>query len=260
MRRTALTLALVLLAAPALADDAEPTHEERMTELFKRHDKDRNNVLRDDEIPDKWLDLFDSDADDEIDKREFLELQARPKRFRRIHPLRDVRARAHFDRRSFDRDNDGRVSREEYAGEDDVFDDFDRNGDGFLEWRELVKLAKEEIDDIRKKMRAPDRREFLRIFDLDGNNRVDAEEYDGKERVFRKYDTDEDGTVTYAELYPERMMGGSEAPPLDEHDVLGAMDTDEDGRVSREEFKGTESAWRRLDRNGDGVISKADRR
>lgn len=260
--RLPIALALMtLIGLPYAVAEDEPTHEERALALFKQHDKDRNNVLRDEELPEKWLDRFDSDADDEISKREFMDVQSRPARFRVIHPLRDVRARVNFDLRSFDRNKDGLVQAEEYPGDAKRFAKFDKNDDGALEWKELIRLARDEIDEIRKTMRSPNRLEFLRIHDLNGDRRIDSEEYDGSDRNFRKYDTDGDGTVTYAELYPERMMEGpAEAPPIPEQDVIGSMDTDDDGRVSREEFKGTDAAWRRLDRNGDGVISKSDRR
>ena len=73
-----------------------------------------------------------------------------------------------------------------------------------------------------------------------------------------------DGVVTYDELYPERMRQRQEAaeaakPKPQDLNVIAAMDTNEDGRVSRKEWKGTPAAWKRLDRNRDGYISVADK-
>ena len=40
--------------------------------------------------------------------------------------------------------------------------------------------------------------------------------------------------------------------------LAGQMDADRDGQITREEFRGSDAAFERLDRNGDGVLTEAD--
>jgi Ca2+-binding EF-hand superfamily protein len=179
--------------------------------------------------------------------------------------MRDPSARARFDIASFDRNKDGLIQVEEYPGDKTVFRGFDKNKDGALSLDEVAVMAEEEIADIRKKMKSPNRYEFLVLFDSDKDNNVGLDEYDGPMAEFRKYDKDGDGVVTYEELYPEKMMERMKkyeemGPKPEDLTILETMDADKDGKVERKEFKGTEDAWKRLDRNGDGVVTLADAR
>ena len=182
--------------------------------------------------------------------------------YERLFVSRDTRMHANNALAQFDQDKDGKVAKAEYPGDERTFEKADRNRDGFLERRELLRMAHDEIDDLRKRARSPGKYEFLGLFDLNGDRQVVQQEYDGPARTFRRLDENGDGVVDYYEIYPDRRpMEREEAPPQPE-DITAqrALDTDEDGRVSRAEFKGTDAAWRRLDRNGDGWITAADAR
>lgn len=264
----ALAVLFALSTLPAVAQDKpEPTDKElaaakrkQAEELFAARDADRNGRLEKAEIPKSWDVLYDLDGDGDVDRKEFLEIRLHPV-LKAAHPMRHASARARQALRQFDRDKDGKVSMEEYPGTDAVFKGADRDDDGFLEPKELLRLADKELDGIRKQMRSAGRYEFLQIFDLNRDNQISPDEYDGPARLFKKFDDDGDGTVSYAELYPERMMEREAAKPkAEDQDVLSAMDADKDGKVSREEFKGTDAAWKRLDRNGDGFLTRSDAR
>ena len=244
------------------------TPEERrlqFEQLFKRLDKNRNNVLKGDELPEKnpkdWLNRFDRNGDDEIRKQEYFAIVDRGPGLDRLFIVRDVRARANDALRQFDQDKDGVVTSKEYPGNKNTFKHVDRDRNGSLEWKELLNLASDELNDIRKKMKSPTRYEFLNIFDLNGDRKVSANEYDGPARVFRKFDENSDGTVGYYEIYPDRMMEVEARKPEPRSlNIISALDANKDRRVSREEFKGTPAAWKRLDRNKDGWITAADAR
>ncbi len=273
-----LGIALVLVAAPAASNTAiaqekgksvakkTRTPEERRAsaeELFKKLDKNRNNVLKADELPKAkaWLDRFDRNGDDEIRKKEMLTVIARGPGLDRLFIIRDERARANNALEQFDQDKNGTVSAMEYPGNKNAFKRADRNRNDELEWKELIRMAADELDAIRKKMKSPSRYDFLNIFDLDRNRKITANEYDGPARTFRKFDTNSDGTVGYYELYPDRMMEMTRSKPeAKDMNIVGALDKNDDRRVSREEFNGTPAAWRRLDRNRDGWITSADAR
>lgn len=243
--------------------EAREDREKLTLEQFASFDKSGDGVLRGDEVPNGWAARFDRDGDGNVSRTEFAEINSRPEKLRRLHPMRDARARAADALRMFDQDKDGAVQRDEYPGDDHVFRRADRSRNGALEPNELLGLAEDELDDIRRQMRNPGRNEFLSLFDIDRDNAVGADEYDGPVAAFRKHDTDSDGTVTYYELYPERMMrAGREPEPVKPEKVsaVQALDKDGDGKVARAEFPGNDTAWRRLDTNGDGWVTAADAR
>jgi Ca2+-binding EF-hand superfamily protein len=271
--------ATCLAARSAFADDAdekerkmadqaakaqEVSKEEQAklaAEQFARLDKNADGYLRAAELPEGALDRFDRDGDGTISKSEYVEVSSRPAGARRLHRMRDARARAADALRTFDADKNGSVERKEYPGTDGAFRKADRNKDAALSPQELLALAEDELEDIRKTMRNPGRYDFLVCFDLNSDNRVTADEFDGNVVAFRKFDTDKDGTVTYDELFPERMarMEDQPKPKIEDRSAIELFDADKDGKVTREEYKGGDAAWVRLDKNGDGVLTTADR-
>ena len=274
---------LTLLAASALAGD-EPAKDGKMKEAtpaqdtrtkaeivadakeqFTKADVNADGYLKGDEAVKGWLEKYDLDGDGRISRSEFLDISTRPPKLRHPTPMRDAIARARFDIASFDKNKDGIIQKEEYPGDQVKFREFDKNKDGALSLEETTAMAEEEIADIRKKMKSPNRYEFLVLFDADKNNDVSLDEYDGPMDVFKKFDKDGDGVVTYDELYPEKMMERMKkyeesGPKPEDLTILETMDKNKDGRIERSEFKGTDDAWKRLDRNGDGVITIADAR
>lgn len=244
-----------------LRKERQQALEQVSEEQFGRLDRNADGILRGTEVPEGWQERFDRNGDGAVSRGEFTEINERPAKLRRLHPLRDARARAADTTRTFDRNADGVIQREEYPGRDDVFRRADRSRNGALEAGEVLALCEEQVEDIRKRLRSPARNEFLDLFDADRDRRVDQDEYDGPAAAFRKFDTDGDGTVTYDELYPEQMREMRDAGPKPERlTAIAALDKDDDGRVARSEFPGSDAAWRRLDRNGDGFVTAADSR
>jgi Ca2+-binding EF-hand superfamily protein len=184
-----------------------------------------------------------------------------------VDPRWNADARAKQALRSFDRDpQDGKIERKEYPSLDGdrVFRRYDRDQDGALDEKELLPLAKAELEDLQKSRKRPDRYEFHTLFDIDNDRRVTTEEYTflrGPERQFREYDTDGDGTVAYQEILDyrtdreRRRDAEAAAKPRSLWDI---HDADKDGRVSAEEFAGGEAVFRRLDKNRDGYLTPAD--
>ncbi len=246
---------------PAMPEDKEEVAK-LAEEQFARADKNSDGYVKGAELVQAWADRFDRNGDGAVSKTEFTEIMARPPRLRRLHPMRDPRARAADSTRTFDQDKNGTVERAEYPGAEGVFKKADRNKDGALQPGEMLALAEDEIDEIRKQMKDPNRYEFLLIFDITKDNNVTADEYDGSSVVFRKFDDDNDGTVTYYELYPERMnrMREEEKQPEPENkNAIATLDKDKDGKVARAEFPGSDAAWARMDTNGDGFVTSADK-
>jgi len=270
--------ALLFVVAPLLAgDDAmkdgKPAIDTRTKaevaadakEQFGKADANGDGWLKGDEIVKGWLERYDLDGDGKISRTEFMEISERPPKLRHPTPMRDAIARARQDIASFDKNKDGIIQKDEYPGDQVKFRAFDKNKDGALSLEEVTAMAEDEIADIRKKMKSPNRYDFLVLFDADHDNNVSLDEYDGPMAEFKKYDKDGDGVVTYDELYPEKMMERMKkyedmGPKPEDLTILETMDKNKDGHVARDEFKGTDDAWKRLDRNGDGVVTIADAR
>ncbi|MHC4924046.1 MAG: EF-hand domain-containing protein [Planctomycetota bacterium] len=173
--------------------------------------------------------------------------------------------------RNFDRDpKDGVISRKEYASGDgdSIFRRFDRNRNGELDERELIPLMKRQINELAKTRKAPARNYFVENFDLNRDRRVTKDEYAilrGPASYFAKYDVDANGIVTFDETrYPERYRPSkgtaskSKSPLPPNRTVWDLYDKDGDRRVTEKEWGGAENVFRRLDKNGDGVLSSAD--
>ncbi|MGE3173487.1 MAG: EF-hand domain-containing protein [Planctomycetota bacterium] len=128
--------------------------------------------------------------------------------------------------------------------------------------------------------RAQDDPAFLRAafarLDGDGDGKVTRAEFPGSDRQFAAMDRDEDGAATFAEyersdvaraLVRERYRDKEDARPRTAPAQLAAQrllllsraDPNRDGKVTRDEWTGTEVAFLQLDLDGNGVLDKRDR-
>ena len=292
----ALGLLLVPGSAGAKDGDDAAAGLKKIIETFATLDANGDGKLSEQELPlkDGYV-AVDADRDGTISKEECLralklfdgaggskkpmageEFTAWAKKRITIDPRFNAEARRAQFLENFDRDpKDGKIQRKEYAGADGdkVFRDFDVTKDGALDERELLGLAKDQISDLEKSRRRPNRQNFLVLFDMDDDRRVTRDEYAflrGPASAFTELDDDADGVVTYEELIYETTLkknnrgkrregdAPAEAPPPEKHDVWYLYDKDKDGRVTTEEFAGGDAVFRRLDRNRDGYLTAAD--
>jgi Ca2+-binding EF-hand superfamily protein len=294
----AAALAAGAVPAPAAEEDEEEDGLAALAKSFDDLDADKDARLSPEELPaPEMFGFLDADKDGFVTKKEIEEAGAalgkRPaprkgggkkgpgdggrargpdetfqdwaKRRVASDPRFNPEVRARQALFMFDRDpKDGKVERKEYPGGqgDRVFRRLDRDGSGALDPRELLELAREEIADLQKQRKRPDRYNFLVLYDLEEDGRVTAEEYAflrGPERRFRQFDRDGDGVVTYDELYyEETKREGRREEPSASRSVWDLHDKDGDGRVSAEELGAGEAVFRRLDRNRDGYLTAAD--
>lgn len=157
----------------------------------------------------------------------------------------------------FDRDRDGSLSeaelREHRAAP--AFDWADRDRDGLLSAAELERLANE----VRARVRARNLGKArpaayvvpFSTWDRDNDGRISTAEWKGPAYLVARIDRDRDAHLTKDEV--DRYVRSVEGTTFHER-----FDLDGDGRVTLEEFAGPPSAFRRLDRNGDGVVSRAE--
>lgn len=107
--------------------------------------------------------------------------------------------------------------------------------------------------------------------DRNGDRVISRDEWRGSDRSFRVHDWNNDGRLSGVELDPSARRDGK---PIDQED-LGSPDQDHefydwtargftgldhnrDGRITRDEWHFDLEPFRRADRNGDGILSRAE--
>lgn len=271
-----------LLAAPALADEVD--------NVLSVWDLNRDGILTKDEVPDAGIfGKIDADKDGKITREEvatFLGIAPAPKKGpegkegkgakagkpeeKKSESAPEVEPRTIKERvddlfRKNDIDKDGKIQRKELPGAgDEQWQRYDRTNDGALNRREATRYVEEQLA-IAKQRPRPDN--FLDLFDMNRDKKVTKREYDGPGQFFRQYDANKDDVVTEAELAappmaemrPEDMMDMDGPTSLPKQGLLERYDANKDDRVTPDELK-AENLFRRLDRNGDGILSGAELR
>lgn len=134
----------------------------------------------------------------------------------------------------YDQDGDGKIDLAEFPTAEQQFQRLDADGDGFIDTEEAPGPR------YRGKRRAG--RMFAR-FDADSDGTLSRQEFPGPDDRFDWLDTNEDDTLSKAEMAAGRQQA-----------FLARNDHNGDGRVSSDEFSGPAELFDRLDANGDGFI------
>ena len=150
-----------------------------------------------------------------------------------------------------DKDDDGKVSKEEFQGPAARFDRLDADKDGFITRREAAAVR------ARGTAGAPASGRPRRLMglatarfeelDADKDGKVSKEEYKGPAFLFNGLDADKDGFITKKEATPSGEA--VDTPPVGPRRRPGtgtglagvrfeAMDKDDDGKVSKDEYQG----------------------
>jgi Ca2+-binding EF-hand superfamily protein len=180
-----------------------------------------------------------------------------------------------------DADKDGALDRKEAEKSrffPRLFDPADRDGDEKLTRRELTGFLDRSVDatESRLMVTAGDSgRNVFEVLDADHDGRLGRRELRETAKRLKTFDRDDDGRVALAELprtyelkvgrgpffrrrgvayesyddQPRRRPASEDAVSWFRH-----MDRNHDGDVSTREFLGTAEDFRRLDRDGDGLI------
>jgi YD repeat-containing protein len=157
---------------------------------------------------------------------------------------------------AMDRNNDGRVTRQEWNGSAQSFEVHDWNNDGVLSGEEVRPggrraAALEPVD------HAPNRyernlnwtRNNFTSLDHNRDNRLSSNEWHFDLETFRRVDANRDNNLSLAEFLGEGVDDLRE-------DTFDNLDANNNGRVERTEWYGGLNEFRRLDRNNDGILSR----
>ncbi len=142
---------------------------------------------------------------------------------------------------SWDRNNDGVITRSEWRGTLQDFRDLDWNRDGMLSGNEL--RSQWEDDD----------NETFASLDRNGNGLISRGEWRGDRATFLRADRNRDSQISRPEFMNSN--AGSFDADVTDFDVL---DEDGSGRIERNEWRGTRPAFNRLDLNRDGALNRRE--
>jgi len=157
-----------------------------------------------------------------------------------------------------DLNGDGVITREEWRGNTRSFREHDWNGDGRLsgdevrpgarfdpQWdqRSVGTSGRDDADVDRSAAR-------FRALDTDRNGRLTLGEWSGRNDIFYSLDRNGDNALSLREFTGD---AGSQAA-----DRFNTLDVNNDGRVTRDEWRGSAAVFSALDANRDGVLTRSE--
>lgn len=153
-----------------------------------------------------------------------------------------------------DTNRDGRITRDEWRGSARSFARHDWNNDGVLSGDELRAGANRQGADRADYADEVSDWSETHFRELDHNNdgRISRAEWHFDVETFRRIDRDRDGVVSRAEFL------GLDTVDDDRGDRFEDLDVNRDGRVTRQEWHASDDAFRWLDRDGNGVLSRVE--
>jgi Ca2+-binding EF-hand superfamily protein len=162
-----------------------------------------------------------------------------------------------------DRNGDRIITRKEWQGSARSFRMHDWNNDGVLSGEEVRPAGRNSRPAEEDPFDSAEREyeftnwteEGFRQLDHNRDGRVTREEWHFALEDFRRADHNRDDAITRAEFLNE-----NDAEDDDRGDRFAWLDTNDDGRVSRQEWHGTAERFNALDDNRDGVLTRAEMR
>ena len=153
-----------------------------------------------------------------------------------------------------DRNGDGVITRLEWRGSRQSFDNQDWNNDGVLSGDEVRPAGVRRPDQTTNDRQAR-RAERFTALDINNNSRIEAREWDGTVAAFNRLDTNNDNFLSRAEMVNPGVDALDAAAARQRFDTL---DVDNNGRIESREWDGTVAAFNRLDVNNDNFLSRAE--
>ncbi len=157
-----------------------------------------------------------------------------------------------------DKNGDGKISKEEFAGPAEVFTALDKNNDGFIDQNEkpaapMGKAGSMIQNPDKKKPAAPMSKggNMIQNHDKNGDGKISKEEFAGPAEVFTALDKNNDGFIDQNEK-PAAPMGKAGS-------MIQNPDKNGDGKVSKEEFAGPAEVFTSMDKNNDGFIDQNEK-
>ena len=165
-----------------------------------------------------------------------------------------------------DRNADGIISRAEWRGNNQSFQNQDWNNDGVLSGDEVdggaARFGRTAVDrPTAVNTREARRAERFDGLDRNGNGRIESREWDGNVAAFNRLDVNNDNILSRAEMInagvEDTTAPGTSAQVRAER-AFNSMDVNTNGRIELREWNGTAAEFDRLDVNNDNILSRAE--
>jgi len=148
----------------------------------------------------------------------------------------------------FDKDGDGKVSKQEFTGTQDHFTSLDKNNDGFIDQNEKPAAGKSIDQSIKGAAKGGN---MIQNLDKNGDGKISKDEFAGPAEVFTTLDKNKDGFIDQNEKPPAPMGKGG--------NMRQNADKNGDGKLSKDEFAGPAEVFTTLDKNKDGFIDQDEK-
>ncbi len=155
---------------------------------------------------------------------------------------------------ALDKNNDGRITREEWDGNARSFQNHDWNGDGVLSGNEVrtgyqrdTELADHQPNRFERNLNWT--KANFTTLDHNRDNRISANEWHFDFETFRRVDANSNDSLSLQEFLGEGVEDVRD-------DSFDNMDWNNNGRVEKSDWFGGAAEFARLDRNRDGVLSR----
>jgi Ca2+-binding EF-hand superfamily protein len=122
----------------------------------------------------------------------------------------------------YDKDEDGKISKDEFKGSDKAFDNLDKNQDGYID--------KDEAQKDRKKQSKKGEKGYINKYDKDGDGKLSKDEFPGSDKAFSNLDKNQDGYIDKSEAQKDRneREDGSKKKKKGKHDKKNKDKGDDD--------------------------------